>query len=101
MGYLTEYNDLWRNTPYMPEVTDMLETTDSFGMSDVTSPPSMPTCLLEVSPQYIESVLDTITPPSIISQIANPSAASSIINLFENDNVPTRYNLPEGEVVAH
>lgn len=46
MGYL----DLWRNTPYMPEVTDMLETTDSFGMPDVTSPQSMPTCLLEVPP---------------------------------------------------
>ncbi|KAJ5553299.1 hypothetical protein N7494_002677 [Penicillium frequentans] len=86
MGYLTEYNDLWRNTPYMPEVTDMLETTDSFGMPDVTSPSSMPTYLLEVPPQYTES-------------IANTSAASSVINLFENDNVPTRYNLPEGEVV--
>lgn len=46
-------------------------------------------------PPSIESVLITAVPASFMSEMANPSARSSVINEIQNGNFPSWYdNLP-------
>lgn len=61
----------------------------------MTDAPSMPSNLPDMPPPSIESVLITAVPASYLSQLANPSARSSIINEIQHGNFPSWYdNLP-------
>ncbi|KAJ5097269.1 hypothetical protein N7456_007990 [Penicillium angulare] len=96
MDYLTEYSDIYTDmptdyTPYMPDATDAPESTDAFNDATVTPPPSMPTVTYDMPPPSIESVLATAIPDSYLSEMADPSAASSLISSIQNGDMPSWY----------
>lgn len=100
MDYLTAYSDMPTDySQYYPNPTGNGNGNDnsaSDSMPAMTSGPSMPSGLsYDVPPPSIESVLITAVPASYLSQMANPSARSSLINEIQHGNYPAWYeNLP-------
>lgn len=62
---------------------------DSTDKLSITSAPSMPS--FDLPPASIESVLATAVPASFLSQMANPSAASSVYKEIKDGHYPSWY----------
>lgn len=59
---------------------------------------TMPSYTLDTIPSSIESVLITAIPSSYLSELADPTAASSLISEIQNGDVPTWYQELPGSV---
>jgi hypothetical protein len=104
MDYLTAYSDLPTDySAYLPGATDLPSTTglasagsnlDSNNFPSITAGPSitMPSGLsADLPPPSIQSVLVTAVPMSYLSDMANPSARSSMFNEIRNGHYPSWY----------
>ncbi|KAJ5359059.1 uncharacterized protein N7496_011472 [Penicillium cataractarum] len=99
MDYLTAYSDLPTDySAYLPSATgsgsDGGSNSESNNYPAVTAAPSVsiPSGLgYDMPPPSIESVLATAIPPSYLSQLANPTAASSIISEIQHGHYPSWY----------
>ncbi|CEO58932.1 hypothetical protein PMG11_03624 [Penicillium brasilianum] len=100
MDYLTAYSDLPTDySAYLPAATNLGSNSGSNGGSSETFPAvtaapsvSIPSGLgFDMPPPSIESVLATAIPPSYLSQLANPTAASSIISEIQHGHYPSWY----------
>lgn len=88
MNYPTGYSQYYPNPTGNGNGNSGLDN----NMPAMTSGPSMPSGLAnDVPPPSIESVLITAVPPSYLSQLANPSARSSLINEIQHGNYPAWY----------
>lgn len=97
MDYLTDLPTGY--SKYLPSEATNSPTTESDSDSDkssVTAGPTMPS--FDLPPASIQSVLVTAIPASYLSQMANPSAASSIYKEIENGHYPDWYKSLPGSV---
>lgn len=111
MDYLTAYSDLPTDySAYLPSATGSSSGSNGGSNSEsntvpaVTAAPSVsiPSGLggFDMPPPSIESVLATAIPPSYLSQLANPTAASSIFSEIHNGHYPSWYQDLPGSVKA-
>ncbi|KAJ5082546.1 hypothetical protein N7532_011589 [Penicillium argentinense] len=105
--YLSDYSDLPTDylTDYSQYLTDLPSATNTlhaggpdettgtggFDMPSMTSSPDIPNFSGDVPPASIESVLITAVPASYLSQLAIPSARSSIFSEIANGHYPQWY----------
>jgi hypothetical protein len=114
LNYLTAYTNIPTDySAYLPAATGSGSNSGSGsnggsnGGSNnsptVTAAPSIsiPSGLgFDMPPPSIESVLATAIPPSYLSQLANPTAASSIISEIQHGHYPSWYQQLPGSVKA-
>lgn len=116
LDYLTAYSDLPTDySAYLPTATGSgsgsgsgynegsNSDSESISIPAMTAAPTvtMPTGMsFDMPPPSIESVLATAIPPSYLSQLANPTAASSIISEIQHGHYPTWYQQLPSSVKA-
>ncbi|KAJ5574975.1 hypothetical protein N7450_008874 [Penicillium hetheringtonii] len=98
-NYLSDYSHYLTETADYPSATNLgglghIETKTTTGgsnMPSVTTGPEMPTLSGDVPPASIQSVLITAIPSSYLSDLADPSARSSMFNEIANGHYPQWY----------
>lgn len=79
--------------------SDNSDNSDNSNNAVMTDAPSMPSGpAVDIPPPSIQSVLITAVPASYLSQMANPSARSSLINEIQHGNYPSWYDDLPGNV---
>ncbi|KAJ5161505.1 hypothetical protein N7492_006897 [Penicillium capsulatum] len=94
MDYLTDLPTGYSHLP--SEATGSPKTETDTGKASITAGPTLPS--VDLPPASIQSVLATAIPASYLSQMANPSAASSIYREIQHGHYPDWYKSLPGNV---
>ncbi|KAI9932897.1 hypothetical protein ASPWEDRAFT_166548 [Aspergillus wentii DTO 134E9] len=104
------YESLMGSLNSMQTDTEVMGFATAFsGMTDFEMPTNMPTDMpamptgvsLDLPPSSIQSVLATAVPASFLSQMANPSAQSSLVSEIQNGHFPSWYKDLPGDVKTY